>query len=173
MNLIPMSFKEYAWPCNPQSIQIERVRNAPEYTVPQSTGVVLDAGFAAKKVTGAGRFTGPDCEDRFSELTAVFLSGGSGTLRLPGMEPFQAVFSSLVRTGEAKPGCVGYAFVFLEDAAETPEPSGVPQVYRCKGGETLWDVAGRYGIGVNELLAENPQIRLPNDLEAGEEVTIP
>lgn len=39
-------------------------------------------------------------------------------------------------------------------------------------GETMWGIARRYGIGVNALIALNPQIKNPNLIYAGQKVRV-
>ena len=41
------------------------------------------------------------------------------------------------------------------------------------GGETLWSIAGRYGVALEELLSANPGIKNPNLIGVGEEVALP
>ncbi|MCI1955711.1 MAG: LysM peptidoglycan-binding domain-containing protein [Oscillospiraceae bacterium] len=173
MNLARMSFKGYVWPRNPETIQIGRGRSVAEFQIPQGARAVQDNGAAPRKVTGSGRFTGAGAMEEFSRLSAVFSAGGSGTLRLPGTAPFQAVFASLVLKGQPRPNCAGYEFTFLEDSYAVPERAGEARVFVCSGGETLWDVANRYGTDVDTLRAANPQIEWPNALAAGEEVNVP
>ena len=166
-----MSFRSYVWPCNPETVRVERARNTAEFKIPGGTGVVQATGSAPRKVTGSGRFTGSGCMEEFRRLSEALSSGGSGTLRLPGTAPFSAVCVSLSMKGAPRPNCTEYEFVFLEDAfsgeEDTPDE---PEVYVCTGGETLWDIANRYGMGVDALRAENPQIEWPNALAAGERV---
>jgi LysM repeat protein len=173
MNLTPMSYRSYVWPGNPETIKIERARNTAQFKIPGETGVVQEAGTAPRKVSGSGRFTGSGCMEEFQRLSAVLASGGSGMLCLPGAPPFSAVFVSLVMKGVPRPNCVEYEFLFLEDASsDGKDPSALPEVYVCAGGETLWDVANRYGTDVDALRAANPQIEWPNALQAGERVTV-
>ena len=39
-------------------------------------------------------------------------------------------------------------------------------------GQTLWGIAQKYGIGLNELIALNPQIKNPNLIHVGQEVRV-
>lgn len=173
MNLAPMSFRSYVWPCNPETVKIERTRSTAEFKIPGGTGVVQATGSAARKVTGSGRFTGSGCMEEFGRLSQALSSGESGTLCLPGTVPFQAVCAALAMKGAPRPNCVAYEFVFLEDAsADVGDLPGEAEVYVCTGGETLWDVANHYGTSADALHAANPQIEWPNALEAGERVVI-
>ena len=171
MSLAPMSYGGFVWPANPQAVRVERARVTAELKVPGAASAVQENGTAPRRVSGSGRFAGPGCGDDFSRLCAAFDAGGSSMLRLPGMGALPAVFASLSMKGEPKPDCVGYEFMFLEDAAAEAAPE--PQTYVCSGGETLWDVANRYGTDADALLAANPQIEWPNALEAGRAVTVP
>lgn len=174
MNLALMSYKDCVWPCNPETIRVERRRNIAEFGIPCETGAVQDNGSSPLRVSGSGRFTGSGAAEEFSRLSALFDQSGSGTLRLPGETPFQAVFSQLTMKGIPRPNCVEYEFMFLEDTSAAADSSGKPaEPYLCTGGETLWDIANANGTDVDTLLAANPQIEWPNALAAGEKVVIP
>lgn len=41
------------------------------------------------------------------------------------------------------------------------------------GGDTLWGIAQRYGVGLEELLRANPNIKNPNLVRVGEQVKLP
>ena len=45
--------------------------------------------------------------------------------------------------------------------------------YIVKKGDTLWGIAGKFGVGLQELVRANPQIRNPNLIYAGDRVVIP
>lgn len=45
--------------------------------------------------------------------------------------------------------------------------------YIIQPGDTLYTIARRYGVTVNQLLAANPQITNPNSLTPGQRITIP
>lgn len=170
MTRVPMSFRSYVWPCNPETVKVEYARSTARFRVPGGTDAVQENGAAPRRAVGSGRFTGSGCMEEFRRLSEVFSAGGSGTLSIPGTEPFPAVFVSLFMKGTPRPNCVEYGFEFLENVSAAG--SGEEKVYVCAGGESLWDVANRFGTGVDALRAANPQIEWPDALEAGERVTI-
>jgi hypothetical protein len=172
MNLAPMSFGSYVWPCNPEHVKVERARNTVQFRVPGGACVVQADGSAPRRITGSGRLTGSGCLTEFGRLSQALTSGGSGTLCLPGMQPFQAVCVSLSMKGAPGPNCVEYEFEFLEDASPTEVAAASAEVYLCEGGETLWEVANRFGADVDALRLANPQIEWLNALKAGEKVKI-
>ncbi len=53
----------------------------------------------------------------------------------------------------------------------TPVPSA--QVYVVKANDTISKIAKKYGLTTAELLAANPQIKNPNKIAVGDEITIP
>ncbi len=175
MKLHAMSYKSYVWPFNPQNIRIEYARNVKEIPLPGSGSTLQDLGFGKRVITGKGELIGSGCMEEFSRLAAVFAEEGSGTLRLPGTAPFEAVFSSLKMIGEAQPDCVCYEFAFLEEnGASDGEPSLLKDgIYTCTGGESLWSVANRYGTTADRLRALNPMVKWPNGLEVGQKVVLP
>ena len=63
---------------------------------------------------------------------------------------------------------------------QTPEPGPEPIVPECKGiahvvgpGDSLWTLSIQYGVTIEELLAENPQIVNPDLIFTGEVICIP
>nr|DAR28761.1 MAG TPA: LysM [Caudoviricetes sp.] len=173
MKIQPMSYKNYVWPFNPKQVEVAYSRNIQNLKLPLYGSVLQDMGFDKRVVTGSGEFIGSGCMEEFSRLAAVFASGESGLLRLPGDMPFPAAFASLKMIGEAQPDCVSYSFVFVEDDAGPEESSLSETSYVCKGGESLWEVANLYGTDVDTLKSLNPLIQWPNALEAGQKVVLP
>jgi LysM domain len=64
-----------------------------------------------------------------------------------------------------------------EEVSAEPEPTvppvPTPQVHVVVKGETMSKIAKKYGLTVEELLAANPQIKNPNKIKIGDEITIP
>ena len=50
--------------------------------------------------------------------------------------------------------------------------SGQAAYHRVVKGDTLWDLARKYGVSLPELVALNPQIKNPNLIRVGEEVRV-
>lgn len=174
MKLQPMSFKDYVWPMNPETIRVEYARNLREIKLPLSGSVLQDMGCGKRVVSGTGQFIGSDCMEEFTRLEALFAEGGSGTLRLPGAQSFSAAFASLKLAGKAGPDSVGYEFVFMEDSpGSAGSGASGTGIYTCTGGETLWGIANRFGTTVDRLRALNPIIQWPNSLEQGRKVVLP
>jgi hypothetical protein len=55
----------------------------------------------------------------------------------------------------------------------TEPPAATPIVYTIKKNETLSKIATTHGITLEELLAANPQIKNPNKISEGQQITIP
>jgi len=45
--------------------------------------------------------------------------------------------------------------------------------YTVKAGDTIWKIAVKYETGINEILAQNPQIKNANMIYPGQKLTIP
>jgi LysM repeat protein len=46
-------------------------------------------------------------------------------------------------------------------------------VYYVRAGDTLWDIAQRYGVSVKTLVAANPQVGNPRLIHFGDQITVP
>ncbi len=64
--------------------------------------------------------------------------------------------------------------------APTAEPAATPAatqqaatVYRVRKGDTLWAIARRFKVKLDELIAANPQLKDPNKLAIGDRINIP
>ncbi len=55
----------------------------------------------------------------------------------------------------------------------TVPPAPTPQVYVVAKGDTLSKIAKRNDLTIEQLLAANPQIKNPNKISIGDEITIP
>jgi len=58
-------------------------------------------------------------------------------------------------------------------ATATPLPAATPQTYTIRPGDSLFGIASRFGLTVEQLLAANPQITNPNLIQAGQVIVIP
>ena len=67
----------------------------------------------------------------------------------------------------------GSAPVATPSPTITPVPEPTPQVYVIKEKDTLSKVANRFGIGLDELLAANPDIKNPDKISVGQSIIIP
>ena len=47
------------------------------------------------------------------------------------------------------------------------------QTYMISKGDSLWMIAKKFGISLEELIKANPQIKDPNKIHEGETVRIP
>jgi len=55
----------------------------------------------------------------------------------------------------------------------TEPPAPTPQTYVIAKGDTISKIAKKFGVTQEELLAANPQIKNPDKIGIGDEITIP
>ncbi len=55
----------------------------------------------------------------------------------------------------------------------TPVPAPTPQIYVVKQGDSMGRIAKRFGVTLEALLKANPQIKNPDRIKAGDQLTIP
>lgn len=90
---------------------------------------------------------------------------------------------------EPRADYVSYSFTFWESSTQTDTTirreenvaagsgttavgRGAGQTHTVAAGETLWGIALDYGLELTELIALNPQIKNPNLILPGEQVTV-
>ena len=59
------------------------------------------------------------------------------------------------------------------EAPVTPEPVATPVTYTIVAGDTISKIAKKFNVTPEDLLAANPQVKNPNKIKVGDQLTIP
>lgn len=198
MELAPMKYKDFTWPHNPRTYTIEYRRSMGAHKVPFGRYHLQDLGPTRRVMKGEGEFFGPDAYDTFKALASVFYSDGPGALIHPVWQSSNAYFVELSLAQEPRKDYVRYTFTFWEGydgyaayartapAGKTPgsgegiggETSGgaaspgTELWHTVAKGESLWKIAGDYGVSLTAVIALNPQLKNPNLIYPGERVRV-
>lgn len=190
MILSPMRYKSYTWPHNPRVYSIDYRRAVAVHKTPFGRYRLQDLGTEHRVMKGEGEFVGEGAYGEFQRLASVFYDPGPGVLVHPLWQAANTYFVALRLDQAPRPDYVRYRFEFWEEsernsglatrAAEQPSAQGgsAPRAetqavwHRVVKGDTLWGLAGRYGLTPAELVALNPQIKNPNLIRVGEEVRV-
>jgi LysM repeat protein len=94
---------------------------------------------------------------------------------LEGAEPVLQI-GQVIQMPDCEPGATAEADE-TEEAPETVEDDATPlpgetQTYTVQPGDTLFDIATRFGVTVNAIVRAN-EMSNPNDLDIGQELIIP
>ena len=190
MQLTPMRYKDYIWPHNPATYSITFERQIAVHKVPFGLYCMQDLGLGCRVMRGQGEFSGPDAYDEFKKLATIFYHDGPGLLIHPLWQISNAYFTALKVEQEPLPDYVRYSFEFRErydgyggsltalgtageSAAQRPDAARQKTTYSVVSGDTLWGIANRCSVQLEDLLRANPGIKNPNLIRIGEEVVIP
>lgn len=166
-----MRFGGFEWEHNPLSVQISYSKGFKVHNLCLQKNIAYPLGRKLRVVKGKGEFAGKGCIERYKELARVFAKGQKALLSLPFEVPFEAFFTELSLVAQPSPDLCEYTFEFLE--AQTGSAVSIPECYVPEQqGETLFDVAYKFGVSVDKLAQLNPQLRRADDLTALEEVRL-
>ena len=174
MNLQPMRFKDYVWPHNPRVYEISFKKAVAAHKVPFGLYTLQALGRNHRVLRGEGEFSGEGAYREFKKLATVFYSNEPGVLVHPLWDTTTALFVSLELKQEPTENYVRYAFEFWEcyegyvqgfvKLAQLPQPEQEEIEHSVAPGETIWDIADRYGQSAEEIVAANPGIKNPANL---------
>ncbi|MBR6425453.1 MAG: LysM peptidoglycan-binding domain-containing protein [Oscillospiraceae bacterium] len=171
-----MRFKSFVWPHNPSRYRVYLARRQAVQTLPMGENVVQDLGAQCRIMEGEGAFFGEDAYKRFGELAALFEDGTPGILMHPVWPTSLAYLTRLELTQEPRADYVCYRFTFREAGLEASAGKrALPQAQRTVRigeGDTVWALARRWDLSLDELAALNPGIGNFGRLTAGQEVRI-
>lgn len=195
MLLTPMRYKDYIWPHNPATYSITYERQVAVHKIPFGRYCMQDLGMGCRVMRGQGEFSGKDAYEEFKKLATVFYSEGPGLLIHPLWQISNAYFTALKLEQEPLPDYIRYSFEFRErydgyqetltssavssanssggTGDASPALPGQENTYTVVSGDTLWGVAKRYGVALENLLQANPGIKNPNLIHPGDKVVIP
>ena len=187
MKLAAMRYKDYVWPHNPRTYTIDYERSVAAQKVPFGRYHLQDLGLTRRVMKGEGEFVGPEAYEEFKKLASVFYLSGPGPLVHPVWQAAEVYFVELSLRQEPRADYVSYAFTFWESSTQTDTAirreeltagesgssgTGGGLVHTVAAGETLWGIARDYGVELTELISRNPQIKNPNLILPGEQVTV-
>lgn len=157
MTGLKLTFKTLTLWYNPETFTITASRSLFRRSAPGLGEIVGETSVLAREVRGQGELFGDDAFERYVRLYREFLSGGEGLLQLPGLSPFPAFFTSLSLTGRAGSNSLSYAFAFCEKPKlhESAECETSAEFGFLQEGDSLWDIAARYSMSVEQLQALN------------------
>lgn len=171
-----MRFKNYIWPHNPYRFETSYSRGISCIKLPFSGHVVQDLGSCAKTFSGEGEFAGENAYTEFLKLAGVFSEGGAGVLVHPLWPGVNAVFEKLSVIQEPMENYVRYAFRFVEysdgysaDASSDTAANSKSSI-AAQTGQSLGEIAAAQGSSTAKLLKLNPDIKNPNELNAGQRI---
>lgn len=194
MTLSAMQFKNFVWPHNPRVYNIDYRREMALHKLPFGRYHLQNLGQTRRVMQGEGEFVGPDAYRDFKRLASLFYEETPGVLIHPIWQSTKAYFVELSLQEEPREDYVQYRFVFWECPEESSgaslialggtasaereggqgevAPTQNVRYHMVQKGESLWKIAGNYGLTVAGLLQLNPQIKNPNLVHPGEQVRI-
>lgn len=173
MELSAMRFKNYVWPHNPRIYEISYRSRVTEHGYPGGFYALQHMGRGCRVFRGEGEFCGESAYDDFTELANTFYDPTPGLLVHPLWQPTMVYLVSLTCRETPRADYVSYSFEFWEcPPDEQTAKTAVKTVYTAAAGETMAQIAAKYGESADALIAANPAVRNPSRITAGTMINV-
>lgn len=171
MKQCAMRYEGHTWRHNPKLLRFESQKNTVELLPPFSSCDLRVLSEKPFSIYGEGELIGKDCVEQYVSLRALFSQHSEGVLNIEGIGPFYVSFVSLKMTAQPTDDTLEYSFVFKEKKKEKTDVTE-NRFVTVSQGETLWDIAFKYGKTIESIIGLNPQIRFFDELQEGEKVRV-
>ena len=178
--LAAMKYKDFIWPNNPKTFEVEYKRTLHSYKLPSSGFKVQNLGVQHRIFKGEGEFAGPDAYESFRLLAEVYSDNASGWLEHPIWPPVKVFFAKLKLRQEPREEYVSYSYEFWECDGSTDMSDYMPDMrvtdraiyIQAQEGDTVSSIASRLNKTISQIKKLNPQISESDVLYAGRLVRI-
>lgn len=154
MQLIRMSFKDFTFMVNPESLKISHTKSVSSKLLPFGSSKNKEMNTNPVVISGVGYSIGENARKNIRFLTRVFNDKGSGYLYLPDSTPIKVIFSKLDVKYSGVEDKVEYEFEFLQESCGKAAVFDFGFTYALQG-ENLYDIANRTSKDVGELFCLN------------------
>lgn len=154
MQLIRISYKDFTFMVNPETLTIKHSKTVANRQIPFSLGKNKEMGTNPVTITGSGYFAGENARKNIRTLSSVFDKKGSGYLFLPDSTPIKAIFSSLDISFAGAGDRIDYSFEFVQENIAKGPVYDFGFTY-AMGGENLYDIANRTNVDVGTIFSLN------------------
>ena len=165
-----MRYKDFEFPSNPAVIKTELSNNVREDPLFGRDSAVYNVSRNAAVISGEGSLWDTDRITVATELKQLHKRGGAGWLFLPDGSCYNAFFTLLTISEDAKKGCITYAFSFTENCDHTETEYDFGYTY-AKENENMFDIAFRCNTQIEKLMGLN-DFETPFSVNAGDRVVL-
>lgn len=170
---VAMRFGGVSLSHNPKTLKITRSKKVSSVGLVGGENRLSNVCDNISKISGTGELYGDDCFLVYDKLLRMSFTNKAEILAVPELGAFRAVLEDISFAAEPRGDFLSVAFTFRAVNTGREAEKILPQrYYTARDGESLWDVAYKFGVTVESLAELNTHIRKILDLTNGEEVRI-
>lgn len=193
MALKKLKYKDFTWPNNPATCNIDYNKRIIAHSYPDINGAEHEElGSGPRVITGSGIFFGKGAYDTFKKLLKYFQQNTPGKLIHPIWGSINCRLTKLNTKEEPLPNYVEYTFEFIEEgyfnlvgdndfksnAPANKSPNSSTKKYHIVvKGDSLWKISEKYyktGTKWKDIANANKSlIKNPNNIKIGWKLLIP
>lgn len=154
MQLIRMSYKDFTFMVNPNTLKLSHSKSVASRLLPIGTSRNKEVNTNPIIISGTGYFAGKNARKYIRNLSKIFNEKGSGYLFLPDSTPIRAIFKRLDICYTGASDRIEYSFEFVQEEVGKASVMDFGYTFALDG-ENLFDVANRTNTDIDRIFSLN------------------
>ena len=173
MNKAVMRFGGFLLDHNPKTLKVKRKKELERQSLKSGESRAVSVRDSDIVVTGTAELYGDSCFEQYARLMNLKFQNKVQILAIPGLGSFSAVLTELNLIAEPKYGVISLEFRFDSVCGSFDcTPISKERSASVRHGESLWDIAYRCGVPIENIVSLNPKISDIFDLSEGDEIIL-
>ncbi len=173
MKLPVMRFAGTAFHHNPKTLTMEYKKQLAASSLISGRTVLQRTTDTPTVISGTGELYGSSCFEQWNTLLSRYAAQTRGVLTIPEAGAYIAVLSQLKLIAQPAENLLTFSFTFtVMDNPHEAQPVSTEEYTTAESDESLWDIAYRTEVPIDELTALNPWVKSVWSIDEGAQVRI-
>ncbi len=173
MELAVMRFGGTSFHHNPKTLAVQYEKQLAANSLVSGKTILQRTTENPVSISGTGELYGTSCFEQWNTLLSLYAGHARGVLTVPEVGAFVAVLSQLKLSAQPVEDVLTFSFTFtVTDNPNEAATVSTEEYTVAETGETLWDIAYRTDVPIDNLVTLNPWVKSVREVDEGARVRI-